>query len=206
MTITGYELLLYAGALIILFMTPGPVWVALLARSLSGGFQAAWPLAIGVAIGDILWPLVAVLGVAWLVSEFAGFMDVLKYVAVLVFMLMGAALIRNADHALDANSRLMRPGRWAGFLAGVAVIVGNPKAALFYMGILPGFFDLSRITPFDMVAICTLSFLVPLVGNLVLAAFVDRVRGVLKSPAAVRRMNIIAGCLLIGVGVVIGLT
>jgi threonine/homoserine/homoserine lactone efflux protein len=206
MTISAYELLLYAGALIILFMTPGPVWVALLARSLSGGFQAAWPLAIGVAIGDILWPLVAVLGVAWLVSEFAGFMDFLKYVAVLVFMLMGAALIRNADHALDANSRLMRSGRWAGFLAGVAVIVGNPKAALFYMGILPGFFDLSRVTPFDMVAICTLSFMVPLVGNLVLAAFVDRVRGLLKSPAAVRRMNIIAGCLLIGVGVVIGLT
>jgi threonine/homoserine/homoserine lactone efflux protein len=206
MTISAYELLLYAGALIILFMTPGPVWVALLARSLSGGFQAAWPLAIGVAIGDILWPLVAVLGVAWLVSEFAGFMDVLKYVAVLVFMLMGAALIRNADHALDANSRLMRSGRWAGFLAGVAVIVGNPKAALFYMGILPGFFDLSRVTQFDMVAICTLSFMVPLVGNLVLAAFVDRVRGLLKSPAAVRRMNIIAGCLLIGVGVVIGLT
>jgi threonine/homoserine/homoserine lactone efflux protein len=206
MTISAYELLLYAGALLILFMTPGPVWVALLARSLSGGFQGAWPLAIGVAIGDILWPLVAVLGVAWLVSEFAGFMDVLKYVAVLVFMLMGAALIRNADHALDANSRLMRSGRWAGFLAGVAVIVGNPKAALFYMGILPGFFDLSRVTPFDMVAICTLSFMVPLVGNLVLAAFVDRVRGLLKSPAAVRRMNIIAGCLLIGVGVVIGLT
>ena len=128
MTISFYDMLLYAGALIILFMTPGPVWVALLARSLSGGLQAAWPLALGVAIGDILWPLVAVLGVAWLVSEFAGFMDLLKYVAVLVFMLMGAALIRNADHALDANSRLTRPGMWAGFLAGVAVIIGNPKA------------------------------------------------------------------------------
>ncbi|MEL6683729.1 MAG: LysE family translocator [Pseudomonadota bacterium] len=206
MTITISDMLLYAGALVILFMTPGPVWVALLARSLSDGFQAAWPLAIGVAIGDILWPLVAVLGVAWLVSEIEGFMIILKYVAVLVFMLMGAALIRNSDHALDANSRLTRPGMWAGFVAGVAVIVGNPKAALFYMGILPGFFDLSAVTALDMVAICTLSFVVPLVGNLILAASVDRVRGVLKSPAAVRRMNVIAGVLLIGVGVVIGLT
>jgi len=206
MTITSADMLLYAGALIILFMTPGPVWVALLARSLSGGFQAAWPLAMGVAIGDILWPLVAVLGVSWLVSEFTDFMIVLKYVAVLVFMLMGGALIRNADHALDANSRLTRPGMWAGFLAGVAVIVGNPKAALFYMGILPGFFDLSAVTALDMVIICTLSFVVPLVGNLILAASVDRVRGLLKSPKAVRRMNITAGVLLIGVGVVIGLT
>lgn len=206
MTITFYELLLYAGALIILFMTPGPVWVALLARSLSGGFQAAWPLALGVALGDILWPLVAALGVAWLVSEFADFMVVLKYVAVLVFMLMGAALIRNADHALSANSRLTRPGMWAGFAAGVAVIIGNPKAVLFYVGVLPGFFDLSAITALDLVAISTLSFIVPLVGNLVLAAFVDKLRGLLKSPGTVRRINIVAGCLLIGVGLVIGLT
>lgn len=206
MTVTPYDLLLYAGALMILFVTPGPVWVALLARSLSGGFQAAWPLAMGVAIGDILWPLVAVLGVAWLVSEFAGFMDVLKWVAVIVFMVMGALLIRNADHALNANSRLTRPGMWAGFVAGLAVIVGNPKAVLFYMGVLPGFFDLTQVTRWDMLAICTLSFVVPLVGNLFLAASVDRVRGLLKSPQAVRRMNVTAGWLLVGVGVVIALT
>ena len=100
MTLSAYDLLLYAGALVILFMTPGPVWVALLARSLSGGFKAAWPLAIGVAIGDIVWPLVAVLGVAWLVSEFAGFMEVLKRVAVFVFLAMGVGLIRNTAHVL----------------------------------------------------------------------------------------------------------
>jgi threonine/homoserine/homoserine lactone efflux protein len=206
MTITPYDLLLYAGALLILFMTPGPVWVALLARSLSGGFQAAWPLAIGVAIGDIFWPLIAVLGVAWLVSEFAGFMDVLQWVAVVVFVIMGVVLIRNADHALSANSRLTRPGMWAGFVAGLAVIIGNPKAVLFYMGVLPGFFDLTQVTTLDMVAICTLSFVVPLAGNLFLAASVNRVRGLLKSPGAVRRMNVTAGWLLIGVGVVIART
>ncbi len=206
MTITPYDLLLYAGALLILFMTPGPVWVALLARSLSGGFPAAWPLAIGVAIGDIFWPLVAVLGVSWLVSEFAGFMDLLKWVAVVVFVVMGIALIRNAGHALGTNSRLTRPGKWAGFAAGLAVILGNPKAVLFYMGVLPGFFDLTQVTRWDIAAICTLSFVVPLFGNLFLAASVDRLRGVLKSPAAVRRMNVTAGWLLVGVGFVIALT
>ncbi len=206
MTITTSDLLLYAGALLILFMTPGPVWVALLARSLSGGFQAAWPLALGVAIGDIFWPLVAVLGVAWLVSMFAGFMLVLKWVAVIVFVVMGIALIRHADAALSANSRLTRPGMWAGFVAGLAVILGNPKAVLFYMGVLPGFFDLTAVTAADMAAICTLSFVVPLVGNLVLAASVDRVRGLLRSPAAIRRMNLSAGWLLVGVGAVIALT
>ncbi|WP_106746761.1 LysE family translocator [Yoonia maritima] len=206
MTISPYELMLYASALFVLFLTPGPVWVALLARSMSGGFQAAWPLAMGVAIGDILWPLVAVLGVSWLVSEFAGFMDVLRWVAVIVFLLMGALLIKNADKSLSSNSRLTRPGMWAGFLAGLAVIIGNPKAALFYMGILPGFFDLTQMTKLDIIAICTLSFVVPLTGNLILALSVDRVRGFLKSPAAVRRLNLSAGWLLIAVACVIALT
>ena len=27
---------------------------------------------------------------------------------------------------------------WAGFVAGLALILGNPKAILFYMGVLPG--------------------------------------------------------------------
>ena len=78
MTVTASGLVLYAGALLILFVTPGPVWVALLARSLSGGFAAAWPLAVGVALGDIFWPLVAILGVTWLVSAFAEVMLVMK--------------------------------------------------------------------------------------------------------------------------------
>jgi hypothetical protein len=60
-TITAHQLLLYAGALLILFVTPGPVWVALTARALSGGFRQAWPLAVGVTVGDILWPLLAIL-------------------------------------------------------------------------------------------------------------------------------------------------
>lgn len=206
MTITLSQMALYAGALVVLFMTPGPVWVALLARSLSGGFRAAWPLAFGVVVGDVIWPLVAVFGLTWLVSEFAGFMTLLQWVAVLVFVAMGVGLIRHADQSLGANSRLTRPGMWAGFAAGLAVIMGNPKAILFYLGVLPGFFDLTKATAPDIVVICFLSFIVPLLGNLLLAASVDRVRVILKSPGAVRKMNLTAGYLLVGVGVVIALT
>lgn len=54
MSVSVWDLVLYAGALFVLFLTPGPVWMALVARSLSGGFNAAWPLAVGVACGDIL--------------------------------------------------------------------------------------------------------------------------------------------------------
>ncbi len=203
MTITPFELLFYAGGLFVLFMTPGPVWVALLARAMSGGFNAAWPLALGVVVGDVVWPLIAILGVTWIVDQAAWFMDILKWVAVAMFAVMGILLIKNAEKQLSENSRLTRPGMWAGFIAGLVVIMANPKAVLFYMGMLPGFFDLTRVTAWDIAAICALSFAVPLIGNLILAASVDRVRGILKSPNALKRMNITAGILLLAVALVI---
>ena len=206
MTISPTDLALYAGAVMILFLTPGPVWVALIARAMSGGFHAAWPLALGVVVGDVLWPILAILGVTWVVSSFAGLMAVLKFVAVGVFLWMGWILIRNAGKSIAADSRLTRPGMWAGFVAGLAVILGNPKAILFYMGVLPGFFDLTRVTLPDIAAICAVSLLVPLLGNLTLAAFVDRARALLKSPTALKRINVTAGWMLICVGLVIPFT
>ena len=206
MTITLVDAALYAGALLILFLTPGPVWVALTARALSGGFNAAWPLAFGVVVGDVLWPLLAILGVTWILSVYGGFLEALKWVACATFIVMGWLVIRSADKTIASDSRLTRPGMWAGFLAGLAVILGNPKAVLFYMGMLPGFFDLTTLTTADIAAICALSFAVPLIGNLVLAGFVGQARKLLTSPTALRRMNLTAGVLLIGVGLVIPLT
>ena len=206
MTLGPWDLALYAGALLILFLTPGPVWVALTARALSGGFNAAWPLALGVVIGDVLWSVLAIFGVSWIISVYGGFLVALKWVAAGIFLFMGYMLIRHADKSITSDSRLTRPGMWAGFLAGLAVILGNPKAILFYMGMLPGFFDLSALTWADIGAIAFLSAIIPLIGNLCLAVFIDRARRLLSSPKALRRTNITAGVLLIGVGVVIPLT
>ncbi|MFZ8940449.1 MAG: LysE family translocator [Gemmobacter sp.] len=205
MTVGVTELALYAGALVLLFITPGPVWVALGARALSGGFAAAWPLAVGVSLGDALWPLAAILGLNWIVAVWGDVLGLMRWVAVAMFMGMGWALWRKAGRALAADSRLTRPGAWAGFAAGVAAILANPKAILFYMGLLPTFFDLSRVTPADIAAIVALSMLLPMVGNLIVALSIDRVRAALTSEAARRRIDRVAGGLMIAAGIVIAL-
>ncbi len=200
------QLAAYAGAVLVLFLTPGPVWLAMTARAMSGGFAAAWPLALGVVVGDALWPFLAILGVNALIALYAGFLVALKWVAAATFLLMGVLVLRRANAPIGTDSRLTRPGAWAGFLAGVAVIIGNPKAILFYMGMLPAFFDLSDLTALDVLAIVLISIAVPLVCNLGFAAFVDRTRRLMTSPAALRRMTLAAGWMLIAVGCIVPLT
>ena len=180
--------------------------MALVARTLSGGFGSAWPLALGVVIGDILWPIIAILGLSWVAMQYDGLLDLLKYVATLIFFVLGFSLISNPDRAVNNDTRLTRPGQLAGFIAGVAIILSNPKAILFYIGVLPGFFDLSRVTLLDIVAICAISAVLPFLGNLTLSIMVDRVRHLLSSPATLRKVNTISGVLLILVGVIIPLT
>ena len=206
MTLGLWDIALYAGALLALFLTPGPVWVGLLARTLSGGFHAAWPLALGVVVGDVLWSLLAIFGMAWVLSVYGGLLAGLKWAAVVMFLAMGSIVIKNADQAISTDGRLTRPGMWAGFAAGLAVILGNPKAILFYAGMLPGFFDLSNLTVLDVATIAGLSMIIPLIGNLTMAAFIDRARRLTTSPRSLRRLNLSAGALLIGVGIVIALS
>lgn len=206
MTVTVLELLFYAGAILILFLTPGPVWVALTARAMSGGFSSAAPLAVGVALGDMFWPLAAIFGLTWILSLYGDLLEMMKWVAVAMFVIMGVQLIRHAARELSSDSRLTRPGAAAGFAAGVTVILANPKAILFYMGVLPGFFDLTRVTGLDIAAIILVSVSIPMLGNLAMALAIDRARALLKSGRALARTNRIAGALLIGVGAVIAVS
>lgn len=206
MTVTLHQLLLYAGGMAVLWAIPGPVWVALTARTMAGGFSSAWPLAVGVALGDMIWPLSAVFGLSWILSIYGDFLSVMRWIAALTFVVMGGMLIRKPATAPEGDNRLTRPGMWAGFAVGVAAVIGNPKAILFYMGVLPGFFDLSRVQALDIVAILLISAFVPMLGNLGLALFIDRARRLLSSPRAVKRVNTTAGVLLVGVGIVIAAT
>ncbi len=204
MTVSTESLWLYAGALVILWITPGPVFIALTARALSGGFRSAWPLAVGVTLGDILWPLVAIFGLTWIIGQFSNLMAVLHWVAAVIFVTMGMLLIRHAGNSiLTAEGRLTRPGLWSAFSAGVAAVLGNPKAILFYMGVLPGFFDLSQVTVPDIAAILLLSAAIPFAGNLFTAYAVGQARRLLSSPETLWRINVAAGGLLICVGLLI---
>lgn len=201
MSLSLTDIALYAFALFILFLTPGPVWVALTARCLQSGFSGGWPLALGVAVGDCLWPLIALLTLAQVAQIYAEMLMGLKFLAVAFFFFLGVQLIRMPVVRPVAAGRLIQPGVLTGFLAGILVILGNPKAILFYLGILPGFFDIDRLSAADIAVIVLCSAVVPLMGNLLFIVAVNKARTVLTSDLARRRLNVGTGAVLLAVGV-----
>ena len=206
MTITNGQLVLYFGALIILFLTPGPVWIALIARTVSGGTKSAISLALGVSLGDFLWPIVVFFGLGFLVSLYSEILILFRYLAAIILTLMGIQTILNSRKKLYLNSQLTKSGFFAGFSAGFIAVTANPKASLFYLTLLPSFFNFDTINFFDIMIISIVSFSVPMIGNILMILFLSKVRSFLSSPNSVRITNVVSGVLLIGVGVIIGLT
>ena len=205
MTIDSNQIFLYFLALVILFLTPGPVWVALIARTVSGGAKSSISLALGVSLGDMLWPFVVYFSLSLLISLYSDILLIFRYVASFVLILMGLQIIYSRNKALSEDHRLTKSGFIAGFYAGFIAVTANPKASLFYMTLLPGFFNFELIGIVDVCLISLLSFSIPMIGNILMILFVAKVRSLLSSPYAVRMINLISGILLVFVGISISI-
>ena len=205
MTIDSNQIFLYFLALVILFLTPGPVWVALIARTVSGGAKSSISLALGVSLGDMLWPFVVYFSLSLLISLYSDILLIFRYVASFVLILMGLQIIYLRNKTLSEDHRLTKSGFIAGFYAGFIAVTANPKASLFYMTLLPGFFNFELIGIIDVCLISLLSFSIPMIGNILMILFVAKVRSLLSSPYAVRMTNLISGILLVFVGISISI-
>ena len=206
MTITIAQLFLYFGALVILFLTPGPVWIAIIARTVSGGVKSGMSLVLGVSLGDLLWPIMAYFGLELLISLYSDILILVRYMAAIILVIMGIQTILASRKGIKANDDLTKSGFFAGFTAGLIAVTANPKATLFYLTLLPSFFNFGEIGLTDLVIISGTSFAVPMLGNILMILFLVKAKTFLSSPSAVRMTNIVSGLLLVLVGIVIGIT
>ena len=203
MTVSISQLILYSGALVILFLTPGPVWIAIIARTVSGGFKSGFALLLGVFLGDFLWPFIVFGGLAFITSIYADIFALLPYAAALILIFMGLQVASSNKNQLRLNEKLTKSGLSAGVSAGLLTVIANPKAALFYFTVLPSFFDMNKNTLVDLILISGVSSITPAIGNILIIYFLLKVRSFLSSTRAIRITNIIAGLSLISVGLLI---
>ena len=204
------ELYFYAFAMFILFLTPGPVWVVLLARIFSNGWSGGLPLACGVIIADFTWSFLAVISISSISEAIPSITKILTWVAAGFFLYLAIKLWLKPSYDLNniklskVSSKLKFNSIYLeSFMTGLLVNFSNPKAILFYISIMPGFFVLNQLTNTDAVIIASISALVPFIGNIILIALVSPVRQLMQSPSAQKKLNQISSILLLIVAVMI---
>mgnify|MGYP001192376830 CR=1 FL=1 len=202
-TITTTQLFLYFGALIILFVTPGPVWIAIVARTISGGPKSALSLIFGVCLGDMLWPIIVFLGIGFFISVYSDYLIFFRLICSLILATMGLQIVLNSKKSIIHNTKLNKKGFFSGFSAGFLAVTANPKAALFYLTLLPSFFNFLTINTLDLSIISFITFSVPFTGNLLLIYFLTKMRKLISSEKSMFRLNFVSGIMLIFVAILI---
>ncbi len=178
--------------------SPGPVVAALIARVLARGRRGAVPFCLGLLAGDLVWFAAAVFGLAALAALFQPLFLVLKYLGAAYLAWLGIRMLRApAEPPGEAPDAAPGDGLRLMFV-GLGLTLGNPKAMVFYLALLPSVLDLAALTPG---AFGLLAGVVVLVYAAVLCAYVlaaDRARLLVRSSRAMRWLNRLTGGLMLG--------
>ena len=206
MTITPEQLALFGAAMFVMVASPGPFIAAVAARSAALGFRSGAVMAAGASLAEVVWLTAAILGLGMIAATHAELLLVLKYVGAVWLLWIGLRLLATRKSLIAPEGAVRREPVWRGVLTGMLLALGNPKAALFYMALFPGFFDVTRMTVWDGFAILAVALPVGLVCDLSYAWAAARARRLLADSSTARRIDRLSGGVLCGAGAAIAVS
>jgi threonine/homoserine/homoserine lactone efflux protein len=125
----------FALAAFIIELTPGPNMTYLAIVSVSHGWRAGFATVAGVALGLAVVGAIAAFGVAALIQSSDSLYEALRWAGVIyLFWLAYEGWRGGEDGSSPRNDG-------ANFLRGLITNLLNPKAAVFYVAVLPNFID-----------------------------------------------------------------
>ncbi|HEC26557.1 MAG TPA: LysE family translocator [Gammaproteobacteria bacterium] len=188
------------GVMIVGALIPGVGVLVVSARSAASGFIHGAFTTLGIVVGDIIFILLAILGLSILVETMGDLFVLVKYLGGAYLVWLGIALWRSKLKTVEAEGAV-DSSLLSSFMTGLFITLGDQKAILFYFGVFPAFFDLSAMSYFDVSIIVVIAIVA--VGGVKLgyAFMVDRSKFFLINPRVRERMNKITGCVMIGAGI-----
>jgi threonine/homoserine/homoserine lactone efflux protein len=131
-------ILAFALTSLIIEITPGPNMTYLAALSLSDGMRTGFAAVAGIALGLLTYGVVAALGLAALIDNSPLLYGMLRWGGV-AYLLWLAWESWSSERDVVAEARGGSHGPWIAFRRGLITNLLNPKAAVFYVAVLPDF-------------------------------------------------------------------
>lgn len=196
------------GLTFMLGVSPGPGLFAIIARCLAQGPWRTLPFVAGLLLGDVLFLILAIVGLSALAATLGPVFAVVKWVGAAYLVWLGIRTWRAAvppAEALETGAAapqpaLTRAGMARAALAGFTLTLGNPKVILFYGAVMPTFMDLTQLGTAGIVEAAAITFAGVFCGILPYIVAAARLRGVIRSATARRRLNRGAGAVMVGAG------
>jgi threonine/homoserine/homoserine lactone efflux protein len=184
------SLLAFAVTCTIIEITPGPNMAYLAALSLSRGWRAGLAAVAGVALGLSVYGIAAALGVATIIENSALLYQALRWGGVIYLLWLAWDAWSSADDIAPDDPLDHDDERASAFRRGLVTNLLNPKAAVFYVAVLPEFLEpgAGRIAAQTL----ALSAIYVTIATLIHAGIVlsaSRLRAVIVKPAQVRRIR-----------------
>jgi threonine/homoserine/homoserine lactone efflux protein len=129
--------LAFAGAVLVLNVTPGPDMMFVTATGLSRGPRAGVMAALGVGLGSAVHVLLATVGLATLLASAPNVLTGVRLAGAVFLLWLGYQAIRSPLGAHSASGDA--PNLTAAFRGGVISTLLNPKRALVVFAFLPQF-------------------------------------------------------------------
>jgi len=192
-------MLAFAGAMLLLAITPGPGVFATISRGLASGFTNATYVVLGIVIGDIVFLLLAIFGLSAIAHVLGDFFVIVKYLGGIYLLFLGYKMLTSKvdDTQVEAVNELSRKKN---FFTGLLITLSNPKVILFYLGFLPTFINLNTMTMIDVFVVCIIVTLVLGAVMIGYAYSASGAKNLFKSKSAKRKMNFTAGSVMVGAG------
>lgn len=188
----------------VLAATPGPGVYATVSQALTAGFRASRDVIAGIVLGDLIFLTFAILGLSAIARVLGSFFFLVRIAGGGYLIWMGWKLWRSQPLALEANSSAQLSDRPRNrFLLGLFITLGNPKAIIFYLSLLPNLLDLQQLTLMNYLVAASVvaSILSSVMGVYAYAAAYARTK--FASPRAQRILNRCGGTVMIGTGLVL---
>ena len=131
---------LFAFAVLLLALTPGPVWVYLLSRTLTQGRRAGYFSLIGVMAGVLVHLLAAALGLSAVLLAVPAAFDAIKLAGAAYLLWLAWTTLRGGGFSFTPQPLDPVPDRVL-FRQSLTASVINPKVAVFYLSLFPQFID-----------------------------------------------------------------
>jgi len=185
----------------LLVVLPGPDSLLVVRSIMLKGRRAAVTTTAGVLSGLAVWVAAAALGLAALLHASHVGYTALRIVGAVYLVTLGVQALRSAQRPAASVDRDRGPGvLGVGYRAGLVTNLLNPKIGVFFVTFLPGFVPAGApVGPTSLL----LGAVFVAEGALyftVLILLAERLTGVLRRPVVRRRMDRLAGVVLIGFG------